>query len=271
MWEDEAGSPDTLWVANASRVQICADSIGGRLAVSNSANDQVAQSMSPGHTGGSWYSQTPSTSGVLWTACCAGPSLFAIGSSTGDIDTRPTGEIWTARTSGISDYINCIEHNHESGGDARFVCLSNSNVTHSPDGATWTASAHGLSSAPMRLAYSAAGQRWIALLANGDIAYSDDQGVSWTQVSGPLPTFSTPWPSGNGYGLASNGEGGWIAINAKTTEHSLWASSDNGDTWRKVYPTKADSTIAAGVAYGNGAFALVGEDGALFTPRTLGT
>lgn len=274
------------WAAGATLVDIaCARSGGGSLgpgiAVSNSAAGQVAQSPGPG----SWAASTPATGGVLWGACAAAiqgvTERYVIGGNGGEIESSPTGvgASFTARTSGLAVApILCMEHNDgPNGGYSRFVALTGTERSTSPDGVTWSAAAHGLTSPPRDLAYSHgyAGSpvsRWVAILENGtDVAVSDDQGLTWTQKTSVL----SGWQGGTfkKASICSDGFGTFVATMASNTGEMMWASLDYGETWTRVRvgPGLDASSIAMGVDYGaarqdGGGYVSIGPNRPVYTP-----
>jgi hypothetical protein len=277
-WEDEVNDPASVggWVAGAPGVLVdmaidpsaSAFGAGGpRMAVSASAAAQVIYSP----TRNAWSITTPITGGVLWGVVAHGLGLtndWVIGGNGGEIETSPDAVAWTVRASGLAaSPILCMEHNKEAGGTSRYVAMTATEVTTSPDGITWTAAAHGLTSPPVALAYTGPGlghQRWVAILQNGtDIAWSDDQGATWTQGVGALTLWST---SGTllKVSVASDGEGSLVATAKDTgSEEMAWASKDNGMSWQHIFYDDAagsNKNLGAGVAYDSGAFVMVGAD-----------
>jgi hypothetical protein len=278
----DPGSMVSPWAAGATLVDAAAElSSGARIAVSNSAVTQVA--LSP--VVGTWAAVTPATAGIAWGACAGGPitEKWVIGGAGGQIESSQNGSVWTARTSGLAaNPILCMEHNKLSSGSPKYVAMTTSEVAHSSDGITWSVASHGLTSNPRALAYShgyaeAPDERWVAMLENGtDVAYSDDQGATWTQLTSVL----SGWGGGTfkKASIASDGFGVFVATLASSTGNMMWASIDNGETWTRVQIVpgaggSSSESISMGAAYGasgddmdGGGFVAVGADGIIYTP-----
>lgn len=251
----DPGSMTVPWTAGATMVDAAAElTTGARIAVSDSATGQVALSPNVG----TWAAVTPATGSVAWGACAGGPvtQKWVIGGDGGEIDSSANGSVWTARTSGLAaSPILCMGHNQLTGGDAVYMALTGAEVSTSADGITWVASSHGLTAAPRALAYSDG--RWIAVLEDGGVGYSDDDGGTWTEVTGALGG----WQASGTYKNASiaGGAGLLLAHLSSTTEERLWLSADNGETWHRVHVAAGynDGSVALGVAFGcpEGAYA----------------
>lgn len=118
----------------------------------------------------------------------------------------------------------------------------------------WTAAAlHLLGSVPLDLAYSKAGSKWIAILANGQIGTSLDNGATWAATAslpGAMAASTTSM-------IACDGYGDWMAllIDAGGPTTQLFASWDDGVTWVQVFlPVWVTAVNAGCIFYGGGQF-----------------
>lgn len=255
-WYDALSDPLdlTLWTASGSYVDICA---GGNVVVcvSDSATGQVAK----GGKGTAFAAQSPSTSGVSWKRCSYDPtsSLFFITgsySTAAVVETSTDGVTWTARTvaagfSVVAAIPSAIAS--DAGGVGGTMILTQTEYSHTLNGTSYTYGTHGLGSVPLALAYSDG--RWVAILTNGDVAYSDDDGASWTAVTTPLDDFAATYVR-----IAADGLGGLVASCASATQSVMWASVDNGETWEPVYHQGMIDAMESGPAFGGGHFAAIG-------------
>ncbi len=151
----------------------------------------------------------------------------------------------------------CLEHSHDAG-NPLWVALTGNQCSTSVDGNTWKeAAAHGLSKAPLSLAYSQFGATWIAALKDGSIATSTD-GVTWTK--------STPFITGLAGALnahiATGGLGDWVIVLANAGGLEIWVSADNGVTWTEAWlPYYAPPHDHVALWYGQGRFNMLLDDG----------
>ena len=91
------------------------------------------------------------------------------------------------------------------------------------------------------------------MLTSGAVAYSDDDGETWTTVSTPLDDFTA-----NYVHLASDGRGGLVASASHASKSLLWASADNGESWTPVYQAAMVDAMESGPCYGGGHFTAIG-------------
>jgi len=131
------------------------------------------------------------------------------------------------------------------------MIITQTEYSHTTNGTSYTYGTHGLGSSPKALTYSDG--RWIAVLTNGDIAYSDDDGDNWTTVTTPLDDFVSTYVH-----IAADGLGGVVASASGSGDSFLWASSDNGLTWDTVYQQSMSDAMESGPCYGGGHFAAIG-------------
>jgi hypothetical protein len=145
-------------------------------------------------------------------------------------------------------------------GNNRFIAGSGEDgkMAYSSDGISWTAVANSPFNSIEDIAYG--GGRWVAL-GNG-IAYSDDNGVSWTAVSGSgLPNFDIAYGNNRWVGVGSRGSGiaysddgiNWTAV----ADSTIWV-------YTHTFPngTSYTGTVAVtDIAYGNSRWVAVGAEG----------
>ena len=123
------------------------------------------------------------------------------------------------------------------------------------------AAAHGLANTPWDCAYSKAGAKWLAVLANGDIAESLDNGATWAVIASlpirPIGALST-------LRIATDGFGDWmtLSLDAGDPDCQVCASWDDGATWTAVHlPSWTGAAPSAGALfYGGGQFHVVTMD-----------
>jgi len=175
-----------------------------------------------------------------------------------------------------------LRHSHHQAGDVYdsdagnsvWMALTATEISTSADGDTWLPAAlHGLSAAPMidALAYSKAGSRWVTVLnkAAATIAYSDDNGLSWAEVTLKNPLGIDVTLGGGSARIACDGYGHWIVAYCDTAGANavqLEASADNGETWHLIYPEEQTALAPLwphlALAYGGGRFYFLSADGA---------
>jgi hypothetical protein len=120
------------------------------------------------------------------------------------------GASWTA-TGPNYMYANTIAYS----GSLYMVGTSLGNIYTSTDGITWSLRASAIMAQINTLLYT--GSRWIA--AGTTIAYSDDNGSSWTAATGSLPTSPVESLAKNSNVIVAGGNG------------SLSYSTDDGSSW----------------------------------------
>jgi hypothetical protein len=135
-------------------------------------------------------------------------------------------------------------------------------------GATWSAVAGALPATGTWTSVAYGGGRWVAISdTNADIAYSDDDGVTWSAGTG---VSSSSWNSvvwGNNRFVAVSNSNGTLAA----------VSIDYGATWTET--TLPATEQWTHVEYGQGVFLAVSqtnqgatsEDGIVWTSRTMST
>jgi hypothetical protein len=190
-WQEESDDPATCGGGGAglgaghTSAEIATGN-STRVAVGSGATGIVAESSAV-----STWTTRNTVNSVAFHCIGFGGGLFAIGGASGTLETSSNGQAWTSRTSGISDTIRLIRHNGLTGGDAKWMALSDTKVSTSSDGVTWSSTTHGFTSLPLRMTYDAENDRWWVLRDNGSLAYSDNDGASWTGVAGDPKSAST--------------------------------------------------------------------------------
>lgn len=277
LWAEESTTPFglTLGVA-AGSVEIAAYG-GQRIVVSDGFTAQhVAESSSVG----TWNDRT-TDNGVAWHCIDHdGSGLWAIGGGGGKLDTSSSGTSWTDRASGASDTIRLMRHNRLSGSLGRWLALTDTKACRSSDGLTWVASNHSLSGTPLRLDYDEATDTWLAILDNGALARSEDNGATWTETADPFGLAASATLYKYEVGLASDRQSGWVATferyaGAHPTVTSItsrrWVSKDGGVLWARAYSPDMTGCQRGGVCWGGDRFITCGDSGANYSLRVLGS
>jgi len=144
-----------------------------------------------------------------------------------------------------------------------WVILTATQCARSSDGGlTWTTAAHGLNISGGSdgtvmganvITYDRATSRFIVILGGasaGDVAYSEDNGATWTTVSSCVG-----WTGTGHVAIVASGDG---EILAHLGNSGYWASQDGGETWLRVYVSTEPSWIAgawpSALAFGGGKF-----------------
>ena len=155
-------------------------------------------------------------------------------------------------------------------GNNRFVAGGGGKMAYSDDGASWTAvsdskfpsTSVGTSFYISAIAYG--NNRFVAVgyvtvSVTGKIAYSDDNGETWTAVSNS--TFDASYSAIRAIAYGNNR---FVAVG----EQGKMAYSSDGVSWTAVSDSKFPSTASDGdrfqiraIAYGNNRFVAVGDDG----------
>ena len=263
-WYDEMSDPLdlVLWAASGTEVEIAAG--GGMIvAVSDSGTDQLARSIGILEA---WAAQSPAVASVYWCRAVYDPtsSLFVISGRVAGtptkVETSPDGATWTDRTSGAGFTVNGATPRaiaSDPAGVLGTLILTDTEYAFTDDGVSYGQGSHGLGSVPLALAYAGTTldgeSRWVAVLTNGDVAYSEDKGSSWTAVSSPFLQFVATYVR-----IAADGQGGLVASCANATRSILWASSDWGENWTEVFRSPMIDAMESGPCFGGGHFAAIG-------------
>lgn len=273
-WQEEAGSPGVcpgggsgIGAGHAS-AEIASNPGNNRVAVGDAATGGIVAQCSPG---GAWTTRNTINS-VAWH-CVDNNIVFAIGGATGKIETSGDGVNWTNRASGISDTIRLIANN----GDDKFMALSDTMV--SVGFVTWSATVHGFTSTPLRMTYDAREDKWWVLRVNGSLAWSDDDGASWTGVVGdPLGLLASAPISKHEAGLDCDGKGNLVVTferytgtlpSPTTVDSRRWVVRDDGAEYIRTYSPRMHGCQQGGVCFGRDRFVTAGDVGGNFSLRVL--
>jgi len=214
--------------------------------------------------GSSWTSATSNASSnqSLQSVCYGGGYFVAVGgaSGTGTVATSNNGTTWLAKTptalSGSAYYSSVCY------GAGNFVAVStgSSNVTtySSNSGAAW-ASAGLLPASTNWIGVAYGNNRYVALAANGSVAYTFAfqlaNAVTWVAAPTCSGTTTSALSSSYTWSAISYAEGLFFAI---TSGSRVCATSPDGINWT-VYPTGMPSSSAwKSLAFGNVTSATIG-------------
>jgi hypothetical protein len=209
----------------------------------------------------------------------SGVNKFVIGGAGGALETSADGITWTSRTSGITDTVRLVMHNGREAAESVWMALSDTKVSTSSNGVTWSSTTHGFISNPLRMTYDAREDKWWVLRVNGSLAWSDNDGASWTGVTGdPLGLLASAPILKYEAGLASDGQGNLIVtyetftgtLSSPTTVDSRrWAVLDDGSEYVRVYSPRLHGCQQGGVCFGADRFVTAGDKGGNFSLRVL--
>lgn len=192
------------------------------VAISNTTNGSTAASSIDGIT---WVTRSISAAGTGrgWYGCSFGNGIFVAttgGGSTTLAASSTDGISWTSRTIDSGDWRSVAY------GNGTFIAIGyNSNSTQlSIDGINWTSgSTLPYVSNWIDITFDQSLNRFVAISnTSGTIsAYSDDNGLTWTEST--LPTTTT-WRS-----ICSNGSGKFVAVSNQNATYAAY--SDGGIIW----------------------------------------
>ncbi len=284
VWNDEADTPTATlsWTAAGTLVDICTgwrSAAYERLAVSNSADAQVAWSSGAG----SWGAVNGGVASVAWSACEYGydgtSDIWVIGGESGDIRTssNPNSVNFASQTSGLTDDVVRIRSNRKPSTSHQFLALDDSgNVSVSDaDGTTWEetlVASLGLSSTLKSITWDAKNDRWVGVQYDGARAWSSD-GKTWTEsADDELPDFTAA--AGNRFFLDADDQGNLtLSVHSTGNRALLYVAGNggedmpNGRPWEEVfYP---DIYTYAKVSFiGWGRVITAGSSGILYSDQT---
>ena len=244
--------------------------------------------------GVSWSRQNTPVTTQLTGAAFGGGGYVVVGLA-GKILTSPDGQRWTERTSGVTSDLRAVTY---SGGT--FVAVGASGVIlTSGDGQTWTRRTSGVTGALYAATYAKG-----SFIVGGDngAVLTSVNGVAWSAVSlgsrtsglvaaasgdgeallvgrdGEVYTAvsATSWQrrsagTGDSRTAVAFGGGKFVAVGAATDSRGAGAPavtpisvSSDGVTWSRANPNAAFGNLTD-VAYGNGRFIAVGDNGRAFS------
>jgi photosystem II stability/assembly factor-like uncharacterized protein len=141
---------------------------------------------------------------------------------------------------GLTTRVRSILHTGDEDND-NWILMTDTQCARSSDkGINWTTASHGLSSTNQRgtVAYDCIRERFVVLIDGGrNVAYSDDFGATWTEVTSALPETIT----GGTRQLVSSDKGELLAWCG--TASQIFTSHDGGLTWRRRYAPKVMNTL----------------------------
>lgn len=260
IWDDEGGGGVAgPWVGMGAIVDMDSDDHGRRCCVGSYTTDRISTKI----VAGSWASCTitgapaltfdrivsDSDAGgggvALWLATDQSTPTAFYRSTTGTTFAAVVVPGWTGTRPALvasKDPANDV-----------VLAMNGTQVAMCSDhlGLVWTVSAHGLNitnpSGTYRqqfVAYDKARSRFVAILGGlsaGDIAYSEDNGATWTTLTGVLPA----WGTGDIQLVASrDGE-----LFAHLADSGFHASVDGGVSWK---PVEVEPGASGGAGIGGG-------------------
>jgi len=272
-WDDEGTqNPNGIggsWVNN--NTAIVSNQNGQRIVINFNIADTIAISSALN----TWTTQATSGSGNFWYDIDHDKSgLYVIVGLSGVIQSSPDGTTWTARTSGVGENFVSVRHSYDSN-NSYWVALTTNYAAHSADGITWSNNTHSLPSTPANkcLAYSKVEGWWGAVLQNGDMAWSDDNGATWNYDPDPFGLGPGPITGLDKMHLECDGNGTWIFDYSDLTASTpgrRWVSVDDGFNWYEVFDGMDSGGDLMRVCFGNGLFAAVGRSEIYTSLRQIG-
>lgn len=215
---------------------------------SNPGGAWSAITFSGGAPGYDWYSVAcdRNTAGNASAHWCIG----GFGSTDGRLWSSADGVTFSAESGfATGNIVRGVYHScHQTGAlgpddSGNPVWLAQNNVGqiyYSTDHTTWTTGGVELLGKLQKgrsLAYSKPSRRWVAAQSGvsfGNISYSDDNGASWTTMTGALPILATMANASTTARIAGDGYGTFVVIrdDQPTVEACYaWVSVDEGLTW----------------------------------------
>ncbi len=206
---------------------------------------------------GSWSVSTPAPSfpGQVNDVAYGNGVWVAVGTNNGIMSSSDGGATWTQRTSGLASSTTFKGVTYANGafitvgtpsGIAPSACVSS-------DGSTWATASIPVAAGTEMYGIAYKSGTWIAGGDSGIVAYSTNNGVTWTSAG----TASVPGilcaAVGNGLFVVSGGNG-------------KVAYSSNGISWTDSGATLFSGGTVAGIAYGNGIFMATKGDAAATSP-----
>jgi hypothetical protein len=185
------------------------------------------------------------------------------------------GKKWTGTNLGLGNVMNrAVAY-----GGGTFVAMNGEGkAAYSTDGVNWTPASSSVldpGNGEIGIAYDAGNKRFVAVADNGNAAYSDDNGKTWTPVNDKnlklIKAFSDiDW--GGGYFLA----GGYNSNDEKGKGKLVYSA--DGITWHVTGDNYSEEITYSGstrrdesihpnlyVVYGNGKFLVTGDSAIMYS------
>jgi hypothetical protein len=235
--------------------------------------------------GTTWTSQSLGATNELRAVVYGGGIFVAVG-FWGNIFTSSDGATWIARSSGTFLSLNAVCHSF-----GRFIAVGDGGlVLSSPDGITWT---RAPALFDQNLLSVAASPTLVAAVGDGGVLQTSTDGSNWMKAagSGAGSMWKVIYYNGQfiaamdgGVGFSTGGRT-WQFKSLLTTMYSVLGvngliiaagvgdysgqgaievSPDNGATWWRTNVTLT-GTYLNGLAYGNGTYVAVGQNGSVFS------
>lgn len=155
--------------------------------------------------------------------------LVSVG-TLGRVNTSDDGKSWTYRGQPVStsDLYQACRH-----GIYVYACGASGKLIRSMDGETWEAVPHNLRVDRSYWGITSLGDRLVIVGNSGLMAYSDDDGSTWTERASVVGAVLL-------YNVTAHGD----TLMAATTNGRVVVSFDRGDSW-SVYQTSVGSTLYA--------------------------
>ena len=204
-----------------------------------------------------WKADLPSGSWTtIYTAESALESIqyinntFVITGESGLIAISETGEVWDAKTTGIS--ANIIKATY---GNGMYVAVGASGaIITSVNGITWTPRMSGISTDIRTVAYG--NGRFVC--GGKEILYSTD-GITWVSASS-LPESVSGWIREFAYGEKRY----YCSVYTSGGLGQIWYSTDCS-TWTKALNLTSSNSRLWTMCFGNGVFLSSGDSGLIYT------
>lgn len=203
-------------------------------------------------SGGLPGSFTGTLQGVFGLQLTAGTDRLYTVATLGQMHSSPDGITWTAVTI-PAPVAGSITIGSMAGNGSILVATAGSTpngILSSTDGITWTV--RNAISVDTLLAVTWDGTKFVAVGNAGTVSVSAD-GITWT--------LETDISAANFSGIASDGAGIIVAIGASGEAQ---VSTDSGVTWAQNDPGAPN---LRDIAWGNGVFAVVGDDERVYTSQ----
>ncbi len=240
----------------------------------------------------SWTAPASGTTQLLYGSAFGNGGFTAVGSG-GITVTSTNGTTWTSRQTGFSMTGNMI---YDMDYNGQFAALSNQGILYSPNGVNWTLVSTFSNQFVSSFLYNTSGNL-IGATSTGNVFYSST--TSWqssTNISGQAlydiaygngryvitSNFGTLYSSPTGATWTSTSVPGGLLPTLSTVEYlnghfvalgtypsaTVVFSSADGQTWTQKGTVPSP---LRGVAFGNGQYVAVSENGGIYTSADLQT